>query len=52
MGRRHSLVPRGGEGTAWQGLFAVVTNWSLARFWSGPLGGYALAPTVGGLTTG
>jgi hypothetical protein len=52
MGRRHSLVPRGGEGTAWQGLFPVATDWGLTRLWSGFRVGNALAPTGGGLTTG
>jgi hypothetical protein len=52
VGRRHSLVPRGGEGTAWQGLFPLATGWGLTRLWSGAQGGQALALTVGELTTG
>ena len=50
MGGRHSLVPCGGEGTAWQGPFPVATTWGLARRWFGAQ--RALAPTLGGLTTG
>ena len=52
VGRRHSLVPCGGEGTACQGLFPLAAGWGLTRLWSGTQGGQALALTVGELTTG
>ena len=52
IGGRHSLVPQGGEGTAWRGLRPVATTWGLTRRWSGTERGYTLAVTVGGLTTG
>ena len=51
VGCRHS-VPRGGEGTAWQGLFPLATGWGPTRVWSGARVGQALALTVGELTTG
>ena len=52
VGCRRSLVPRGGEGTAWQGLFPLATGWVLTRLLSGAQGGQALALTAGELTTG
>ena len=52
VGCRRSLVPRGGEETAWQGLFALATGWGLTRLLFGAQGGQALALTAGELTTG